>query len=87
MGFKPDPSQRSILPAKLLKDNEYYLFYFGNTQPSYQIVGLPKGKSYRAEVIDVWNMTITPLPGVFEGRSLIELPGRPMIALRVKAID
>jgi len=86
-GFKPDPPQRSIFPAKLMKDNEYYLFYFGNTQPSYHVIGLPDGKSYRAEVIDVWDMTITPLPNIFKGRSLIELPGKPMIALRIKSID
>jgi hypothetical protein len=87
VGFRSDPPQRSILPAKLVKEGEYYLFYFGNTQPSYQVIGLPKGKSYRAEVIDVWNMTITPLPEIFQGRSLIELPGKPMTALRIKSIN
>jgi hypothetical protein len=87
VGFKPDPPQRSILPAKLFKDDEYFLYYFGNAQPSYTIIALPEGKSYRAEVIDVWNMTITHSPGIFEGKSLIELPGKPMIALRLKSID
>jgi uncharacterized protein (DUF3820 family) len=27
------------------------------------------------------------LPGIYQGRSLIELPGKPMSALRVIAID
>lgn len=85
--FKPDPPQRSILPAKLTKDDEFFLLYFGNTQPGYTIMSLPQGKSYRAEVIDVWNMTITPLPRIFKGRSLIELPGKPMVALQLKSID
>ncbi len=86
VGFRPDPPPK-ILSAKLVKDDDYFLLYFGKTQPGYAIMSLPQGKSFRAEVIDVWNMTITPLPGVFEGRSFIELPGKPMIALRVKAID
>jgi hypothetical protein len=86
-GFRPDPPQRSVLPAKLLKDGEYFLYYFGHTQPSYMVIGLPKGKSFRAEVIDVWNMTITALPGLYQGRSLIELPGRPMTALRITSIN
>jgi len=86
-GFRPDPPQRSVLPAKLIKDDEYLLFYFGNTQPSYTIVNLPAGKSYKAEVIDAWEMTITCSPQVFKGKSMIELPGKPMIALKLESID
>ena len=50
---------------------------------------------FKAEVIDTWNMTITPVDAVFvakkrdnytfadqDGRS-IALPGRPYMALRI----
>ena len=51
---------------------------------------------FTVEVIDTWNMTISPLEGVFEikkrdnycfadkdGRS-VPLPGRPYIAVRLR---
>jgi len=79
---------------------QYYLGYFGAAKPSsWPVVlhnkGLADGMTFRAEVIDTWNMTVTPVPGVFEmrkrdaynfadkdGRS-IALPGRPYMALRL----
>jgi len=79
---------------------QYYLGYFGSDAPSsWPVVlhnkGLADGMKFRAEVIDTWNMTVTPVPGVFEmrkrdaynfadtdGRS-IALPGRPYMALRL----
>ena len=79
---------------------QYYLGYFGSEAPSsWPVVlhnkGLADGMAFRAEVIDTWNMTVTPVPGVFEvrkrdaysfadkdGRS-IALPGRPYMALRL----
>jgi hypothetical protein len=82
------------------KHAEYYLGYFGMQAPaSWAFVlhrtGLKDGMKFRADVIDTWNMTITPVAGVFElkkrddytfadkdGRS-IALPGRPYIALRI----
>jgi hypothetical protein len=57
--------------------------------------GLQDGMKFKAEVIDTWNMTVTPVDGVFEikkrddyyfadkdGRS-IPLPGRPYMAVRL----
>ena len=51
---------------------------------------------FTAEVLDTWNMTVTPVPGEFtlkqkddslyadaNGRS-IPLPGKPYIAIRIK---
>jgi hypothetical protein len=53
---------------------------------------------FTAEILDTWNMTITPVDGVFtlkkkdnyyfadkDGRS-IDLPGKPYIALRIKRV-
>jgi hypothetical protein len=36
------------------------------------------------EVIDTWEMTVTPLEGTFEGRLTVELPGKPYVAARVR---
>ncbi len=83
------------------KPGEYYLVYFGEEAPTrwpftlYK-TGLIAGMKFKAEILDTWNMTVTPVEGVFElkkkddydfvdqaGRS-IELPGRPYVALRLR---
>jgi hypothetical protein len=72
-----------------------------STQPSQPVVfqlykrGIAAGMRFKVEVIDTWNMTITPVPGEFvakkkgnydfvdaQGRS-VPLPGKPHIALRI----
>ena len=53
------------------KEGEYYLIYFGKEKPAkWDFVlpkkGLAKGAKYKADIIDTWNMTITPLDKTFE---------------------
>jgi hypothetical protein len=85
------------------KHAEYYLAYFNRARPvSWPFVlfktGLQDGMKFRAEVIDTWNMTVTPVDGIFvikkrddytfadkDGRS-IALPGRPYMALRITRV-
>jgi hypothetical protein len=85
------------------KRGEYYLGYFGRETPAVWLFELPKaeltdGVKFAVEVIDTWNMTITPVDGVFEikkrdsyifsdkdGRS-VPLPGKPYIALRIRRV-
>jgi hypothetical protein len=90
------------------RPGEYYLVYLGKTQPQSWEFLLPKpplgklqsadGMKFTAEVLDTWNMTITPVEGVFElkkkdgyffadkdGRS-IELPSKPYMAIRIKRV-
>lgn len=88
---------------------DYYLIYFGKQTPTSWEFRLPKppqakgeppadGMKFTAEVLDTWNMTITPVKGVFtlkkkdayfyadkNGRS-ISLPGRPYMAIRIQRI-
>lgn len=87
---------------------KYYLVYFGKQTPTnwtFQIPKPPLGKlqsadslKFTAEILDTWNMTITPLDGVFtpskkngysfadkDGRS-IALPGKPYMAIRIKRV-
>jgi hypothetical protein len=53
---------------------------------------------FTAEVLDSWNMTVTPVPGTFtlvkktdyfhadkDGRS-ISLPGKPYMGIRIKRL-
>lgn len=91
------------------KAAEYYLVYFGKQTPAsweFKLPRLPQGKGqppaetmqFKAEVLDTWNMTVTPVEGVFTpkkkddqfytdaaGRS-IALPGRPYMALRIRRV-
>jgi hypothetical protein len=32
-------------------------------------------------------LTLTPLPGTFAGTFQVDLPGRPFIAVRLRAVD
>ena len=68
------------------KEGEYYLVYFGIYQPAFWILNLPKGRKYKIDVIDTWNMTITRLRNIFEGKCEVKLPGKPYIALRIRKI-
>jgi hypothetical protein len=71
----------------LIKDKEYYLYYYGNSQQAKARINLPEENKFRIEVIDAWNMTITPVEGEFSGRTEIPLPGTPLIAVRARSID
>lgn len=88
---------------------DYYLVYLGKLTSTQWKFTLPKsapdrkrpprpGMKFTAEVIDTWNMTVTPVPGIFtldreqdyafadqNGRS-IELPSRPYLAIRIKRL-
>jgi hypothetical protein len=64
-------------------DHEYYLGYLNDAQPRSIVIDLPNDASYRVEVIDTWNMTITPVQKEFSGHSLIELPQKPYMAVRI----
>ena len=68
-------------------ENEYYLAYTGVHQPRSLTFTLPEGLSYRAEIIDTWNMTITPVDGIYRSQFEIYLPAQPYIAVRVCRAD
>lgn len=83
--LRPAPSLTSWMDYPVVSDKagDYYLVYFNFDQPCQQLLHLPKGKAFQIEVIDAWDMTITPLPGTYSGDALVDLPGKPMIALRI----
>lgn len=62
---------------------DYYLFYFGPHQPSFQEYGLPAG-SYRIDVLDTWNMTVTGFADSASGKVRVTLPTKPYQAIRIE---
>lgn len=69
------------------KEGEYYLLYFGVHAPAkWHYLALPQGANFKIEIIDTWEMTITPLEGQFEGQCEIDLPGKPYMAVRVQRL-
>lgn len=88
------------------KAGDYYLIYFGKEKINKWNFVLPKrelasGIKFKADLIDTWNMTITPLNKVFEvvpmpgnryrfidkNKSSIKMPGKPYMALRIRKIE
>lgn len=67
-------------------ESSYYLAYLGVHQPSALIVNLPEDVKFTAEVINTWEMTITPIDGQFSGRASIPLPAQPYLAVRMLKI-
>jgi hypothetical protein len=82
------------------KAGEYYLIYFGRERPGEWAFELPKaglkdGMRFGVEVLDTWDMTVTPVEGVFtikaegsyryrgEGPGIVKLANKPYLALRI----
>ncbi|TDG00758.1 DUF5605 domain-containing protein [Paenibacillus piri] len=68
-------------------DGEYYLVYFGSSRPAFRLLELPEGIRFDIDLIDTWEMTITPFEDTFEGKCRVPLPGKPYQALRIRKAD
>jgi hypothetical protein len=68
-------------------EGEYYLCYFGVHQPAVMRLRLPEGNRYRGEIIDTWEMEITPIQETLEGECTVELPGKPYIAMQLQKFE
>ncbi len=66
----------------LIKDNEFFLYYYGNSQQAKARLNLPEDVKFKLEIIDAWNMSIKPVAGEYSGLTEISLPGIPYIAVR-----
>jgi hypothetical protein len=72
----------SYYPSAKRSQDESFLFFFDFHQPLYYEFPLPEKGKYRAELIDPWAMTITPVPGEFTGKTRLQLTGKPYMAAR-----
>jgi hypothetical protein len=83
------------------KKGEYYLVYFGKEKPTEWRFALPRAGAnaplrLRLDIIDTWDMTVTPVEGTLEvrpqdrylltcdDRPRVSLPGKPYMALRFR---
>ena len=88
-GIEPAPSlfdETVIKERGALLESNYFIYYFGANRPSEREFRLPENKTYRAQLIDTWNMTIEEY-GEVTGRFTLEMPGTPYIAVRFIAVD
>ena len=69
------------------QEGRYYLFYFDVNQPAEYEFTLAAGARYRADIIDPWEMTITPVSGTFAGKFTMKLPGKPFLAVRFEKVN
>jgi hypothetical protein len=90
------------------KAGEYYLVYFGDEAPTQWKFALPRdppnknalaeGMKFHVDILDTWNMTVTPVDQTFtmgkletaiypdvNGKS-VKLPGRAYMALRIERV-
>ena len=68
------------------KPKQYYLAYLGINQPKDLEILLPTNGSYQIEVIDTWEMTITPIDGTFSGHCRFPLPAKPYMAFQITLV-
>jgi hypothetical protein len=85
------------------KAGEFYLVYLGKDRPGEWTFELPRaglagGMRFRAEVLDAWAMSATPVDGEFviradkgyryraEGDRAVKLPGRPYQVIRARRV-
>ena len=89
-GLAPWPQKRwdEIVATvdRPLSDSGYYMFYYSFMQPSFRDFHFDDQYDYRAEVIDTWDMTIEDA-GTHRGRFRIALPGKTMMAVRIRRLD
>lgn len=96
-----DPIDHWQEPRLAGQPGRYYLMYFGDGKPTswpVQIyrLALEDGMQFQADVIDTWNMTITPVDEPFTLKKLdrysfgdrdgreVKLPGKPYMAIRLR---
>ena len=63
---------------------EYGLYYFGAGQPSFRYFDLPEDETYQIDIIDTWEMTITPAGKNFSGHCRLEMPSKEYLLVRIK---
>jgi hypothetical protein len=107
-----EPIDKWQCPNVAGKPGEYYLAYFGAQSPGKWKFQLPRhkrddpkelagGMRFHVDVLDTWNMTVTPVEEAFTirqpaeadyivtdtGDRSINLPDKPWLALRITRVD
>lgn len=70
-------------PDSPTHQGEHEIHYYGFGRPSFR--NFQKEGSWRVEVIDTWEMTVTDL-GIFSGNFRVPLPGKEYMAIRLRKV-
>lgn len=81
-----DPIKRRLMPARAGVADRYEVQYLGVSQPRSVNVLIPTGMKAYIDVIDTWNMTIDAVPGSHETSARVNLPAKPYMAIRLRAL-
>jgi hypothetical protein len=84
VGLEPVDDRWDAFAAR--KGEDYYLYYFDQRQPGEFTFHLPEQARYRAEVIDTWGMTVTPVDGEVSGKFTLPLPSKAYTAVRLRKV-
>ena len=82
-----DPEENAVLEVfeheytGRSQDGSVIIKYLYQRCQAFDRLKLPKGKTYRVEVIDTWNMTRTTVYEKTSGMIKVDLPGRPYMAI------
>jgi hypothetical protein len=66
--------------------DDLFINYLETHQPCRFKFTLPGESKYKIDVLDTWEMTETPISGVFQHQVDIELPGKPWLAVRMHKV-
>ncbi|MCB0151173.1 MAG: DUF5605 domain-containing protein, partial [Caldilineaceae bacterium] len=58
----------------------------GVAQPALLELSLPEGEHYQAEIIDTWEMSVTP-GAIYSGRVDVPMPGKAYQALLLRRVE
>mgnify|MGYP006290281131 CR=1 FL=1 len=67
--------------------DKYYLWYFSTDTPDSCTFEVPPYLEYKVDIIDAWNMSIQPVERSFFQSFTLDLPDKPYIAVRVRAVN
>ena len=73
------------VPDSPTHQEEYEIHYYGFGWPSFRNFRKEEGVSWRVEIIDTWEMTVTDL-GIFSASFRVPLPGKEYMAIRLRKV-
>lgn len=77
---EPEPEYENPFEIRY---QDYEIHYLGIAQPAFRMFFLPEDTEYEIDVIDTWDMTVTPA-GVHSGTTRVELPQKQYMAIRLR---
>jgi hypothetical protein len=66
--------------------DRFFLFYTDRFRPAFARFDFGPDRTYHAEIIDAWNMTVRDA-GTFRGLFYLDLPSKPFMAVRITEAD